>query len=104
MTLNLLFGTTRTAIRSRHALIAPDGHVVSNLPGVTGGTTVVLISPAMGAGFTELTITFNQSGRAEFPDSQIEAFVYVLEGSVTSQAKGERRIPFCACRHTLVVN
>ena len=88
---NLLFGTTRTFVGQRHALIAPDGHVVSTLPGVTGGTTVVLISPVMGAGFTELTVTFNQDGRAEFPDSQIEAFAYVLEGAVTAQAKGERK-------------
>jgi len=92
MSPNFLFGTTRTFVGQRHALVAPDGHVVSSLPGVTGATTVVLISSEMGAGFTELTITFNQDGRAEFPDSQIEAFIYVLEGSVTAQAKSERRI------------
>jgi (S)-ureidoglycine aminohydrolase len=92
MTSNLLFGTTRTFIGQRRALIAADGQVVSSLPGVTGATTVVLISPEMGAGFTELTITFAEGGQAEFPDSQIEAFVYVLEGSVTAQAKSEKKI------------
>jgi (S)-ureidoglycine aminohydrolase len=92
MTSNLLFGTTRTVIRPRHALIAPDGHVVSSLPGVMGATSVVLISPEMGAEFTELTITFGHDGRAEFPDSQIEAFIYVLEGSVSAQAKSEKKI------------
>ena len=91
MTSNLLFGTTRTVIRPRHALIAPDGHVVSNLPGVTNATTVVLISPEMGAGFTDLTITFAEGGHAAFPDSQIEAFIYVLQGSVTAQAKSQKR-------------
>ncbi len=88
---NLLFGTTRTTIRPRHALIAPDGHVVSNLPGVTNATTVLLISPEMGAGFTEMTVTFAEGGLAEFPDSQIEAFVYVLQGNVTGQTKSEKR-------------
>jgi (S)-ureidoglycine aminohydrolase len=92
MTSNLLFGATRTTVRPRHALIAPDGHVVSNLAGVTNATTVVLISPEMGAGFTELTITFAEGGHAAFPDSQIEAFIYVLQGSVAAQAKNEKKI------------
>jgi (S)-ureidoglycine aminohydrolase len=92
MTQNLLFGTTRTFVGNRHAIIAPDGHVVSSLPGITGATSVVLISPETGAGFTELTVTFGQDGQAEFPDSQIEAFIYVLEGSVTAQAKREKKI------------
>jgi (S)-ureidoglycine aminohydrolase len=88
----LIFGNTRTVIGNRHALLAPDGHVVSNLPGITDAASVVLISPEMGAGFTELTITFAEGGHADFPDNQIEAFVYVLQGSVTGQAKGEKRV------------
>jgi (S)-ureidoglycine aminohydrolase len=91
MTPNLLFGTTRTLVGPRHALIASDGHVVSSIPGVTGAATIVLISPEMGAGFTELTIKFAEGGYAEFPDSQIEAFLYVGQGSVTGQAKTEKR-------------
>jgi (S)-ureidoglycine aminohydrolase len=91
MSQKLLFGTTRTFVGNRHAIIAPDGHVVSNLPGITGATSVVLISPEMGAGFTELTITFAEGGHAEFPDSQIEAFIYVLRGSVIGQTKSEKR-------------
>jgi (S)-ureidoglycine aminohydrolase len=91
MTQQLLFGTTRTFVGNRHAIIAPDGHVVSSLPGITGATSVVLISPEIGAGFTELTITFAEGGHAEFPDSQIEAFVYVLHGSGIGQTKNEKR-------------
>ena len=91
MSQNLLFGTTRTFNGQRHALIAPDGHVVCNLPGVNGATSVVLISPEMGAGFTELSITFADGGNAAFPDSQIEAFVFVLQGSVIGQTKSEKR-------------
>jgi (S)-ureidoglycine aminohydrolase len=91
MTKNLLFGSTRTFVGSRHALIGPDGHVMSNLPGVVGGTTVVLISSEMGAGFTEVTITFAENGYAEFPDSQIEAFIYVLQGSVRGNVKGQEQ-------------
>jgi (S)-ureidoglycine aminohydrolase len=47
MTKELVFGNTRTFVGVRHALIAPDSHV----PSVENATTVVLISPAMGAGF-----------------------------------------------------
>src|SRR5260221_4906403 len=92
MTQQLFFGTTRTFVGNRHAIIAPDSHVMSSLPGATGATSVVLISPEMGAGFTELTITLTDAGRAEFPDSQIEAFVYVLHGSVTGRAKNDEQI------------
>src|SRR5258707_9192165 len=92
MTQKPFFGTTRTFLGNRHAIIAPDSHVMSSLPGVTGATSVVLISPEMGAGFTELTITFTDAGRSEFPDSQIEAFVYVLHGSVTGRAKNDEQI------------
>ena len=92
MTQPLMFGTTRTFLGNRHAIIAPDGHVVSNLPGTTGAASVVLISPEMGAGFTELTITFTENGYADFPGNQTEAFVYVLQGSVTGQAKDEKRV------------
>jgi (S)-ureidoglycine aminohydrolase len=42
--MNIPFGQTRTRIAARHALIAPDGHVKSNVPGITGAATVILIS------------------------------------------------------------
>jgi (S)-ureidoglycine aminohydrolase len=88
MTKDLLFGTTRTYLGARHALIGPEGHVVSNFPGLTGATAVVLISPAMGAGFTELGLTLCEGGAAEFPANQSEAFLYVLKGSVQGEVKG----------------
>jgi (S)-ureidoglycine aminohydrolase len=91
MTRNLLFGTTRTFVGTRYAIIGSDSHVVSNLPGMVGASAVVLVSPEMGAGFTELTITFTENGYAEFADTQIEAFIYVLQGSLTGQAKGKEQ-------------
>ena len=91
MTKNLLFGTTRTFVRARHAIIGPDSHVVSNIPGIAGAAATVLISPEIGAGFSELTITFTEGGVARFPDTQIEAFAYVLQGSVKGESKGSER-------------
>ena len=49
--MNLPFGQTRTRIAHRHALIAPDGHVQSRVPGISGAAVIVLINEAMGARF-----------------------------------------------------
>jgi (S)-ureidoglycine aminohydrolase len=78
----LLFGNTRTSVGTRHALIALDGHVPSTVPGIENATTVILISPAMGAGFTQFLVTFNQAGRAVFPADDSERFVFVVRGQV----------------------
>jgi (S)-ureidoglycine aminohydrolase len=58
----LVFGKTRTSLGPRHVLIALDGHVTSTVPGIENATTIILISPAMGAGFTQFLVTFNQAG------------------------------------------
>ena len=39
--MNLPFGQTRTRVAARHALIAPDGHVKSSVPGITGAVPVL---------------------------------------------------------------
>ena len=62
----MVFGETRTRVANRHALIAPDGHVPSLLPGISGAVTNVILSPAMGANLTQLLITFETGGHAEF--------------------------------------
>ena len=49
--MSLPYGQTRTRVAARHALIAPDGHVKSVVPGIAGAATIILINPAMGARF-----------------------------------------------------
>ncbi|HXL27605.1 MAG TPA: (S)-ureidoglycine aminohydrolase [Chthoniobacterales bacterium] len=78
----MVFGNTRTSVGARHALIAPDGHVPSTVPGIENAMTVILISPAMGAGFTQFLVTFNQAGRAFFPADDNERFVFVVCGQL----------------------
>src|SRR3954464_8457132 len=78
--MSLPFGQTRTLIASRHALIAPDGHVKSNLPGIAGASTTVLISEAMGAKFTQLLVTFESGGSAAFPATECETVGYFENG------------------------
>lgn len=76
-----LFGSTRTVLAARHALIAPDGHVPSDFPGWSGLTTHVIISPAMGAGFSQFLIIGKTAGIASFPADEHEHAVYVESGS-----------------------
>ena len=80
MTTNL-FGSTRTVVRPRHALIAPDGHVPSSFPDWTDATALVLVSPAMGAGVTQMLIRFDaDGGKAGFPAGRHEHAFLILSG------------------------
>jgi (S)-ureidoglycine aminohydrolase len=89
--MSLPFGQTRTRIASRHALIAPDGHVKSNVPGITGAATVVLISEAMGAKFAQLLVTFEAGGGAMLPGSEIETVGYFETGGGVLEGGGSGR-------------
>ena len=81
--MNYPFGQTRTRVAARHALIAPDGQVKSNLPGVTGAASVVLINPAMGANFTQTLLTFEADGRLDVPGDGLETAGYVETGGAS---------------------
>lgn len=73
-------GKTRTRIAARHALIAPDGHVKSNVPGIVGAATIVLISPALGARFAQMLVTFETGGGIEMPASELETVGFFETG------------------------
>jgi (S)-ureidoglycine aminohydrolase len=84
-----LFGQTRTCFRHRHALITPDGHVASSLPGVEKVRLVAHITPAMGAGFAQMSLAFEETGGiAHFP-AGLEAVIYVVSGTVRCQTGKE---------------
>ena len=85
-----VFGDSRTYIGSRHALIAPDGHIPSRLPGIDKATVVVLISREMGARLTQLLLTFQADGSAFFPANDTEAFAYILRGSMRAEVSANR--------------
>ena len=77
-----LFGQTRTSVSSRHALIAPDGHVPSQFPVWENATAFVIISPAMGAKLSQILITFKaDSNQAPFPSDAHEHALYIESGS-----------------------
>jgi (S)-ureidoglycine aminohydrolase len=89
MARELVFGNTRTALGARHALIAPDSHVPSVLPGIENATAVILISSAMGAGFAQFLVTFHKGGRVVFPADDNERFLFILKGGLEVTSSGE---------------
>jgi (S)-ureidoglycine aminohydrolase len=78
-----LFGHTRAHVGKRHALITPGNHVNSSIPGVTGATAIVLVSPAMGAAFAQVLLAFETGGAARIAAGDVQTFGYVLDGGAT---------------------
>ena len=79
-------------IGNRYAVLTPDGFAKSHLPGWENSECVVLISPALGAQFSLLSITMNKDGQGKGNTGKTEYFAYVVEGSasVTLDAKRHR--------------
>ena len=73
-------GHTRTRLTPTHALIAPDGHVRTSLPGWTNTAVVVLVSAQLGARFTQY-LAYLETGGEGAPSAH-ERFVFVVSGSV----------------------
>ncbi len=76
-----LFGTTRDVLKERYALLTPAGRVSSHLPGWGKAECQVLISPALGARFSQLLITLEREGLCAGNTGKNQYFVFVLEGS-----------------------
>ncbi|MEO7298026.1 MAG: (S)-ureidoglycine aminohydrolase [Verrucomicrobiota bacterium] len=89
--MNELFGATRNVVKERYALLTPSGFVPSNLPGWSNVVANVLISPGMGADFSQLLITFNKDGRGHGHTGTTEYFVYVLNGNCGSVIGGKKQ-------------
>jgi (S)-ureidoglycine aminohydrolase len=84
-----LFGHTRAHVGTRHALITADNHVNSSVPGFSGATAVVLVSPALGAKVSQTLVTFESGGAAAIGASDVQTFGYVMNGGarVTTGSK-----------------
>lgn len=86
-----VFGTTRTRIAERYALISSDGFVPSVWPGASGVEVVFHITPAMGAGFVQARLTWNEDGTLPLGGGELERFVFVLDGQlrISGAVEGE---------------
>jgi (S)-ureidoglycine aminohydrolase len=76
-------GLTRNVIRPHYALITPDGHVPSQLPGWTNTTAHVILSSAIGAGLTQLLLQLPAGGRGHVTTGPDEWFLYLISGAGT---------------------
>ncbi len=85
-----IFGQSRTRVTAHHALIAPDGHVQSPLPGWKDSQGIILISPQLGARFTQYLALMEAGSEGAPPLPGVERFFYVLEGNVELNIGGER--------------
>ena len=91
--MSIPYGQTRTHVGHRYALIAPDGHVKSEVPGIQGAATVILINPALGANFAQLLVTFEAGGSAIAAASDVETVGYFeTGGGVISIAQDKQRV------------
>jgi (S)-ureidoglycine aminohydrolase len=75
------FGFTRNVVKERYALLTPISFVPGWLPGWDKAVCNVLISPAMGARFSQLLVTLEIEGRCLGNTGHNQYFIYVLEGA-----------------------
>jgi (S)-ureidoglycine aminohydrolase len=88
--MNELFGFTRTVVKSRYALLTPDGFVPSNFPGWKNATVIANISTSMGARFLQYQITLGPNTRGQGSTGPLEHFVYVVAGKCESKIGGKK--------------
>jgi (S)-ureidoglycine aminohydrolase len=79
--MNDLFGFTRNVLKQRYALLTPGGFVHGFLPGWQKAVCNVLISPAMGARFSQILITLEQDGECQGNTGNNQYFIYLVEGA-----------------------
>ena len=78
-----LFGSLRTVVRERYALLTPESFVPSTLPGWSDAVCVVQIAPTLGARFSQTLVTMNPGSLGGGQTGTGELFAYVLEGQCT---------------------
>ena len=75
-------GSTRSAVRTDHAVIAPDSHVRSPLPGWAGSSAIILISPRLGgAEFSQMLVEMGPGTQSAPPAEEVQRFVWVVSGA-----------------------
>jgi len=79
---------TRSIVKRSHALISPDGHINSVIPGWTDCRVNVIISKEMGARFTQMLITCYAGAILKGQTQQAQGFFYVVSGAVTITVNG----------------
>jgi len=84
------FGETRSSIRDRHALISPDSHERTIQAHWPGSQLIFVITPQMGAEFTQYFAEMPDGAEGGPPLPAVERFVFVLAGHATLSISGKR--------------
>jgi (S)-ureidoglycine aminohydrolase len=82
-------GQTRSSQQPNHLLLTPDTFVRTALPGMTGCSAIVHVSPALGAKFTQYTAEFEVGG--ELGSTSAQRFIFVIEGGVKLEVGGKSK-------------
>jgi (S)-ureidoglycine aminohydrolase len=85
-----VFGLTRSVVARDHALLAPESFVPSLLAGWERTQGVVLISPRLGARFTQSLVFLEPQSAARPAPPGTECVLYVLSGEAALQ-EGDRQ-------------
>jgi (S)-ureidoglycine aminohydrolase len=76
---------TRSVVKPNYALISPDGHINSTVPGWTNCTVNIIISKEMGADFTQTLITCRPGASLSGQTKQMQAFFYLVSGTIDAK-------------------
>lgn len=82
-------GITRSSIQRDHALITPESHVPILFPAWPNCESVVLISPEMGAKFSQLLVTCNPDAKMSPLRPEEELFILVQRGVIELNIQGQ---------------
>ena len=83
---------TRSVTRRNHAIIAPDGHINSTVPGWTGGTVNVLINEQLGARLCQTLVTLTEAGQLLGETAESQVFFYMVQGQIQATIGDDSRI------------
>ncbi len=85
-------GETRSKFIHNHALISSDSHERTTLPNWPGSEVVFVITPQMGARFTQYFAHMPAQAEGGEPVSGLERFLFVLDGSVEVSVEGKKHV------------
>ena len=72
-------------------VFTPPGFVPSGLSGWSNSTINIVISPRLGANFSQTIVSFGKTGHGEGRTEDTELFAYVIEGSCSGKIGGKAR-------------
>ena len=85
-------GFTRAAVRRDHLVTTETEHVRAPLVGWSNSEAIILISPRLGAAFTQYIAEMGPASQSAPPLAGVQRFVFVLAGEVDLAWEGGRAV------------